>query len=231
MIKKTISLLTKIRLIERTIVYAIKSKNGFVLYYNDRDRARVMELIRRIKNETEMLMHDHEAYNIYMAVERTAKIKGSIAEVGVYRGGSAKLICEAKKNKNLYLFDTFAGLPKLSARDNLKQFHRGQYVASFDKVKDYLKLYKKVYFYKGLFQNTVRALRCKKFSFVHLDVDIYQSTLDCLKFFYPRMCKGGIIISHDYLNSRGVKKAIDSFFANKPEPIIEIGQQCMVVKV
>ena len=73
----------------------------------------------------------------------------------------------------------------------------------------------------------------KKFSFVHLDVDLYKSTLDCLKYFYPRVSRGGVIISHDYPNSDGVNKAFDEFFQDKPEIIIEpfATGQCLIVKV
>ncbi len=49
--------------------------------------------------------------------ERTEKIKGELAEVGVYKGGSAKLICEAKGNSILHLFDTFEGLPNVGEND------------------------------------------------------------------------------------------------------------------
>ena len=67
---------------------------------------------------------------------------------------------------------------------------------------------------------------------VHLDVDLYKSTLDCLKFFYPRVNKGGIIISHDYPSVNGVKKAFDEFFKDKPEPIIRVSyNQCLIVKI
>jgi len=38
-------------------------------------------------------MEINEAYQIFMAVKNTRKIKGDIAEVGVYRGGSARIIC------------------------------------------------------------------------------------------------------------------------------------------
>ena len=229
--KKIVRSVAKIRFIERIIFYIIKSKNAVVVYYNDPIRARTMHIIKKIRSETEMLMHDNEAYQVYMLAEKTAKIKGDIAEVGVYTGGSAKLICEAKEDRALHLFDTFNGLPSLSKNDNQKQFYAGQFSASLDSVKNYLKGYKKVYFYKGIFPNTAKPIKNKKFSFVHLDVDIYKSTLDCLKFFYPRMRKGGIIISHDYINAPGVKKAIDEFFEDKPEPIIEICQQAMIVKI
>src|SRR5205085_6808666 len=50
-------------------------------------------------------------FNVYQLVLRTQKLEGEIAEVGVYRGGSAKLIASLKGTKPLHLFDTFAGMP------------------------------------------------------------------------------------------------------------------------
>lgn len=149
-----------------------------------------IDLIKRIKNETEMLLSDQEAYLIYITVKKTKKIEGDVAEVGVYKGGSAKLIREATK-KPLHLFDTFEGLPDLCAKDNPKQFQKGNYSASLESVKSYLNNYLNINFYEGLFPATAELVKNKKFSFVHLDVDIYESTLNCLKFFYPRMSGGG----------------------------------------
>jgi len=92
--------------------------------------------------------------------------------------------------------------------------------------------YSNVYFYKGLFPVTAKHVKDKKFSFANFDVDTYESTLDCLKFFYKKMNKGGIIMSHDYITIPGVTKAFDEFFKDKPEPIIEMyGSQCLIVKV
>jgi len=220
------------KIIGRTISYAIASKNGVTVFYNDTERSKVLDLIRKIQNENEMLLGNNEAYQIFMAVKRTEKINGDIAEVGSYRGGSAKLICEAKGNKTLHLFDTFEGLPDLCHNDDPKQFHKGECSASLEDVKSYLKKYKNVYFYKGLFPSTADPIKNKKFSFVHLDVDLYEATLASIKFFYPRMNKGGIIISHDYISAPGVRKAFDDFFKDKPEPIIEMsGSQCLIVKI
>jgi hypothetical protein len=72
----------------------------------------------------------------------------------------------------------------------------------------------------------------KLFSFVHLDADLYDSTIAGLQFFYPRMFPGAILICHDYLTAEGVNAAFTEFFAANPEPVIELtGYQCMVVKV
>jgi hypothetical protein len=215
----------------RVILYVISTKNGEIIYYNDPERLKVIALSKKIRNERESLLSYIEAYNICMAVKRTLKVNGDIAEVGVYKGGSAKLICENKENKLLHLFDTFEGLPDLCEIDDPKQFHKGQFLCSFENVKDYLREYQNVRFYKGLFPLTAEPLKNKKFSFVNLDVDLYKSTLSCLEFFYPKMNRGGIIISHDYSGASGVRKAFDEFFEDKQEAIIELsGSQCLIAK-
>jgi len=94
-----------------------------------------------------------------------------------------------------------------------------------------LNKYEHINFYKGLFPSTANPIKNKNFSFVHLDLDLYEGTLDSIKFFYPRMSKGGIILTHDYKSAQGVKKAFDGFFKDKPEPLIEMsGSQCLIVK-
>ena len=86
-----------------------------------------------------------------------------------------------------------------------------------------------VFYYKGLFQDTCGQVKDIKFSLVHLDVDLYKSTKDCLEFFYSRMEKGGIIFSHDY-STLGVKQAFDEFFKDKPNAVINLStSQCIVV--
>jgi len=102
-------------------------------------------LINKIRNEVEMLLTDDEASRIYYAIKATEKITGDIAEVGVYQGGSAKLICEAKGDKNLHLFDTFEGLPSPTEIYENK-LHEGEMKASLESVKQYLEGYKNVYF-------------------------------------------------------------------------------------
>lgn len=190
-----------------------------------------LNLIKQIKEKTDMLLKDQEAFLIYKTIKKTEKIEGDIAEVGVYKGASAKLIRLAT-DKKLHLFDTFEGLPETSSKDNQKKFKKGELYASLESVKNYLDNYSNIYFYKGLFPLTSGPVKDKKFSLVHLDVDLYESTLDCLKFFYPRMSAGGIIISHNYQDLKGVRKSFDEFFHDKPEIVMEpIGtSQALVIK-
>jgi len=214
-------------LIYSLIYYSYKSS----VYYLDKKRVKIFNLIHSIRKDTDILLSDIEAYTLFMLVNNSKKVKGDIAEIGCFKGGSSKIICEAKGSKILYIFDTFNGLPKLSASDGKSPIKVGEYKSTIKEVKNNLKQYSNVKIYKGLFPNTANPVKNKNFSLVNLDTDIYKSTLDGLKFFYPRMTKGGVIISHDYYGCPGVKKAIDKFIKNKKEILIEIpGSQCLIVK-
>ena len=211
-----------------------KANDGVLLLLRgapDAKKRDALCLTRRIKSETKLLLADIEACQLSALADATAKIGGDIAEVGTYHGGSAKIICEVKGDRPLHLFDTFKGIPEVEEID-AREFVVGQYAASLETVTNYLNDYPNVYFYKGNFPLTAKPVEGKTFSLVHLDVDTYKSTLSCLEFFYPRMSKGGIILSHDYLSVLGVTKAFDEFFEEKLEPIISLtGRQCLIMKL
>ena len=72
-------------------------------------------------------------------------------------------------------------------------------------------------FTKGWIPKDLRKYKIKKFSFIHIDLDLHKPILDTLEFFYPKLVKGGIIICDDYNSSQfpGAKKAWDDFFKDK----------------
>jgi O-methyltransferase len=160
--------------------------------------------------------------------------EGDIAEVGVYKGGSGKLLSNVFKhtNKKIYLFDTFSGMPET---DLQKDWHRkGDFSeTSVETVKYYLRDCENVLIYSGLFPRSARNLEVKTFCLVHVDADIYKSVIDCCNFFYPKMVSGGILIFDDYgfITCPGAKIAVDEFFLHKPENICYLPTgQCFVVK-
>ena len=148
----------------------------------------------------------------------THDLGGACAEVGVYKGGTAELLAIYKKEKPLYLFDTFEGIPHSGKHDNHHKV--GDFKTSFEEVKDRLSKYEGVSIHRGIFpQDTGKVIDNVKFSFVHLDVDVYQSYMDALNIFWPKMIKGGVIICDDYHASTclGAKVAIDEFLKSRPE--------------
>lgn len=196
--------------------------------HKDRD---VVRLIRRVRRERRWLVTSNEAYIVYSLARSQAKRDAAMAEVGTYQGGTAKMICEAKGDRPLHVFDTFEGLPDPAVQDG--KVHRPkQYACSLESVQGYLTGYPNVTFHKGRFPDTAGPVESLRFSFVHFDVDLYEGTRGCLEFFYPRMLPGGVMLSHDYSILAGVRTAFAEFLADKPEELIELPTtQCMVVKL
>jgi hypothetical protein len=92
--------------------------------------------------------------------------------------------------------------------------------------------YPQVTYHPGLFPESAADVPEQQYCLAHFDVDLYDSTLACLEYFYPRMIPGGVMLSHDYGILAGVEQAFQEFFADKPEGIIEQPTtQCLVFKL
>lgn len=206
----------------RVLTRILASRNLAVISAgNEPERREFYDLLRETRVKTNMVLRDGEAYSIYSGIIETAKIKGAIAEVGVFKGGSAHLISSAKGERELHLFDTFEGLPPVSTQyDPL--FREGTFKGSLEEVQAVLAGVQNIQFHKGLFPDSAAGLEHLRFAFVHLDVDLYESTRSCLAWFYPRMMPGAMLISHDFVDAEGVRRAFREFFANKPEVLIEL---------
>lgn len=91
-----------------------------------------------------------------------------------------------------------------------------------------------LHFHKGFFPESIpAALNTETFAFVHLDADLYDPTLSGLRFFYPRVPGGGILVIHDYNAWPGARRAVDEFFADKKElpiPMPDKSGSAVVVK-
>jgi len=227
----------------RKIVYNSKSIGGILgkfatnfqfkllSFYKDKQ---IVDLIKEIKKEVDFAFYPYEAFMIYSIVKTQVSIEGNLAEVGVYQGGSAKLICEVKEKKKLYLFDTFTGLPKVSDDDThfgQKHWYDNEFSnTSVESIEKLLSKYDDVHIIKGIFPESGKEIDDERFCFVHLDVDLYKSTIDSLRFFYPKMVQGGIILVHDY-HSDGIQKAFTEFKDEKQMHVIELtGSQAMIIK-
>jgi O-methyltransferase len=90
-----------------------------------------------------------------------------------------------------------------------------------------------VQYHAGWIPDRFGEVADKSFCFVHVDVDLYQPTLDSLRFFYPRLVARGMLVCDDYgyVNCPGAKQACDEFVAAIPEPLIHLPTgQAVIVK-
>lgn len=151
------------------------------------------------------------------------QIPGSIAEAGVRDGAFAQYINKYFSSKRLYLFDTFEGFLNEKVKNNMiseeKVFeanmnYRGYHHELQGRGILPMPNPECIVIKKGFFPDTASDVE-DVFCYVHLDMDIYQSTMDGLRFFWPKMVEQGIIMLDDYHNDHcpGVKKAVNEFCA------------------
>ena len=159
----------------------------------------------------------------------TNSLDGDYLECGVLRGFSSYLLksiegmLSLNKINNYFLIDSFEGLSEISDSDipinpNLKIHKKGDLKESIETVEHIFKEFKNVHLLKGWIPNVFDLLDKKnKYKFVHLDVDLFQPSLDSLEFLYDKVVKGGVIITDDYQSPLfpGNKKAWKQFFDKK----------------
>jgi O-methyltransferase len=193
------------------------------------------ELYRGVEEHT--LVSRDRCYMLGALAGYASHLDGDAAECGVYTGGTALLLARALGGRagRLYLFDSFEGLPPVDpVRD--AAFHEGQFaVESVDSVERLLEDHAElVDIRKGWMPDTFAALEDVRYAFVHVDVDLYRSALDCCQYFYPRLVSGGIIVFDEYgcAEAQGEREAVDEFFAGKPEaPIVLPTGQALVIRL
>ena len=141
---------------------------------------------------------------------RLADVPGAAAELGVYRGFFARCINQLLPERKLYLFDSFEGFSEeANASESFQAAHAN---TTIEKVLAILPYPEKAIVKPGFFPESLGGLE-EQFCLVSLDVDFYQTTLDGLRYFWPRLEKGGYLLLHDWGSPKlpGVAKALQDF--------------------
>jgi hypothetical protein len=170
-------------------------------------------LIRSVYRERRILVQPFEALLVYRLAAMRSRSPGAMAELGVAGGGTAKLICSAAGDKHFFGFDTFTGLPTPQNKDRhwgVRFFREHQFAVDEESVRKYLAPFSNVLLLRGVFPESAKDVQDETFGFVHLDADLYESTREGLRFFWPKMTSGGVILIHD-AHVEGVQLAITEF--------------------
>jgi O-methyltransferase len=168
-------------------------------------------------------------YNIFKSMEyvATSGLTGDIAECGVFLGGSiigaAHFAAHFGLNdRKFYAFDTFEGFP---AETIEKDIGGGSYDLSTLTVfnSNFRSVVEKnilesglgvdrFVLVEGLVEETLPHFSGDDLAYLRLDTDYYQSTFVELRYLYPRLQQGGVIILDDYGHFDGVREATDTYF-------------------
>jgi hypothetical protein len=184
-----------------------------------------LPLAQQVKNQRRTMLTRERLWIIWQGARNVAKLEGAAAEVGSFRGGSAYFIAAAfvanvGHEVPVEVIDTFTGHPETKLSDEDASRHRDEahfLDTSYDNVVDYLSGFEQVRVHDGEFSDVARRPPDQRYRLVHIDVDLYESAIDCLRYFAPRIVEGGIIVLDDY-GSRscpGIIKAAREFLASE----------------
>lgn len=175
-------------------------------------------------------------------------IDGDIIEFGVYTGKSLCLLSNYHRNfknglhgsntpeRNIIGIDSFEGLPendhcRWTTEKNFKNNHSWHPFLSIGSSITVDDIYKLFNFYKmdtpiiinDLFKNSKEKLDkiCNKVALIHIDCDLYESTLDALELVKDKIQNGTIILFDDWFNykadeNKGEQKAFKEFLIKNP---------------
>ena len=166
---------------------------------------------------THPLLPEKELTNDYVRLatlellcRRLTDVPGAAAELGVYRGFFARCINQLLPDRNLYLFDSFEGFAETAcAPDSFQAAHAN---TTAQKVLAIMPNPEQIVVKPGFFPGSLEGLE-ERFCLVSLDVDFYQTTLEGLRYFWPRLNPGGYLLLHDWGSPKlpGVAEALSCY--------------------
>lgn len=181
------------------------------------------EYLQRFNQEAGF--NTHRLWMLKQLLRLTVNVPGDTAECGVFQGCSSYAILEDNSRSVIqrwhHIFDSFEGLSSPSIKDG-EHWTKGDLSAGEALVKQNLAGFDRVTLYKGWIPSKFHEVDEQKFSFVHVDVDLYQPTFDSITFFYDRLSDGGVFLCDDYGfdTCPGATIAVDEFLKSKPEKML-----------
>lgn len=164
-------------------------------------------------------------------IQRVRHVEGDIVECGVSIGHGALLFLLMSEyigvERTYYGFDSFEGFPDPVAADGVtpitgKGFWASPQATVLKTLTDgrlpQAVIDSRVRLVKGLFHETLPRYE-GRIALLHLDCDLYESYKIALGELYHKVAPGGVIMFDEYADDRwpGARKAIDEFFAGRPE--------------
>lgn len=182
-------------------------------------------------------------YALYQSVRYLveANVAGDFVECGVWRGGSAMvmahtLLAQGRRDRRLWLYDTFTGMTVPTARDrdflgreaqrllDADDDPRGRQsvrcIADLQEVRQNMSStgypHEQIEYVQGEVEATIQARAPESIALLRLDTDWHDSTRHELLHLYPRLVPRGVLIIDDYGHWEGCRLAVDEYFAESP---------------
>ncbi len=173
--------------------------------------------------DTKVLLSDQvdarEIALVLRELDRTRGVAGDIVEFGCYVGTTSVFLgTQREKGKQLFLYDSFEGLPEKGLQDISpvgQQFVAGELAATKKQLLSNLKRagVHDARVKKAWFSDLTDVDVPESISFAFLDGDYYDSILIPLQLIWERLSPGAIVIVDDYANEAlpGAARAVDTW--------------------
>ncbi|MDB4370732.1 TylF/MycF family methyltransferase [Mariniblastus sp.] len=176
-----------------------------------------MEIFQAGLQSTEMNNHPWlrpRFFHMVQMLKLTSGLNGATVDAGCFRGLSSYLICKylnlektaigesSYLGREHFMIDSYEGLSEPVSQDGQESKQRWGEKAftdtSVERVLQTMKDFPDIKIVQGWIPDVLTEVPEQQYRFVHIDVDLYQPTLDCLRYFYPRLVHGGIIVIDDF---------------------------------
>ena len=133
---------------------------------------------------------------LFKILDDTESLGGDVAECGVWRGRTfvamALRLQQRGSGRRIWGFDSFEGFDT-DVPHNFKDTSADLVIAKINSFR-----LRNAEVVSGQFEDSFSKTSNRRFSFVHLDCDVYESYQQCLNFFYPRLLPGGVMLFDEY---------------------------------
>ncbi len=193
----------------------------------DPDIAALGEQLAR--HDAVALVDRHRLFILKQLLRSTVSLPGEVWELGVYRGGTAAFIRNllaryfAPEPPAFRMFDTFSGMPPANPAWDLHV--EGDFAdVSLTSVQALVGADPFLEFRPGLVPETFGGLEAATLRFAHIDLDLHASISASIKFAYPRLVTGGLLLFDDYgfATCPGARRAVDDYFLGREEPVVTL---------
>lgn len=200
-----------------------------------RDSYRRMRVASREVNDPGLHFRVHQ---ILWATHNCLKLDGDFVECGTGRGMMMSAALHSLKNwnaanKNLYLCDTFEpfGIDPETGRNDKRFGVRDTYAKSLSDVEANFSEWKRINFVVGFVPDSLQSVVTEKVAFLHIDLNNAAAEVGALRYFWPKVVQGGIIVLDDYAQVLSQNHAMNVLAAELGCSILTTGTgQGIIVK-
>jgi len=187
------------------------------------------DILAGTKGKKFIMLADGQIDYILKNLASVIDVPGDVVELGCNVGVTSsylqRFIKAAGADKELFVYDSFEGLPPKTPEDGATPCEKGHSAVSVEQ-------FKKTFadagvelpvINKGFFGDIPDDKYPAQVCFAFFDGDFYSSIMDSFKKVYHKLASGAVVLVHDYkwTNFPGVHKACEDFLIDKPEKMMQ----------